>query len=265
MIAAIYARKSTDQHGVSDDARRVARQVVCWLVHRSRQRAWQVAGLLAFNILIALLFETRRPLDMTWDGLWTTRTGLWAGLLLLDNLVVLWWYARRTQDQYDLAVRQYREGNKPFVVTKKEDCAGGGCRYHVINIGPGLAVNVWYVEGDATQRTRVVPLGALGSGDSQLLAEPMQREYCDRAVVRWHALVAEAIYTRTARWNTTINVRLHDPGGLMRHQLADVPERDTESSQTIEAYLDRHWNEGIVRQAEAFSNQRGAILPVRER
>jgi hypothetical protein len=44
----------------------------------------------ATMIVGGILFELFRPADLSWDGLWNARAGVWAGLLLFANLILLW-------------------------------------------------------------------------------------------------------------------------------------------------------------------------------
>ena len=57
-----------------------------------------IAALVALNVLVWLAFEAFRSRQLSWDGLSNARTAISAGLLLFDNLLVLWWYAHLTRD-----------------------------------------------------------------------------------------------------------------------------------------------------------------------
>lgn len=118
------------------------------------------------NVAIALSFEAFRPRHLTYDGLWNARTALWAGLLLVDNLIVVWWYAsltgkaveaaqsqaRVTRDQFRLAQEEQNAKKRPCVVIDwkylppRLPTSPHGHTYVARNVGPGLALNVVYVE-----------------------------------------------------------------------------------------------------------------------
>jgi hypothetical protein len=63
-----------------------------------RYGGW-VLGLLVLNGGVAIAYELFRDRSMSWSALWDARSSLWSALLLFDNLLVLWWYAHRTEQQ----------------------------------------------------------------------------------------------------------------------------------------------------------------------
>jgi hypothetical protein len=146
---------------------------------------------------------------------------LWSGLLLFDNLCVLWWYAHSTREQVEMMRRAQADAelerftqNKPVVLTE----VGPDGRYVMRNVGAGPALNVY---GVSPKQPHPGVLGGLGIGQERELTGWLQNDAHNRALPAWsHVLVAEGTRTRTRRWNPTLNAGLAD-GSLVAHDLFD--------------------------------------------
>jgi hypothetical protein len=66
------------------------------------------------------LFERYHPQTLGEESLWPLRLTLASGLLLFDNLVVLWWYAHRTEQQAQTTLRQFELSEKQFTLAQKQ-------------------------------------------------------------------------------------------------------------------------------------------------
>lgn len=156
------------------------------------------AALAALNLGVVLAFEALRPRMLSYDGLWNARTALWAGLLLVDNLVVVWWYANLTgqavgaariqaalsRDALDAAREQARASANQFQLAREADARAqrpcvviewqrtprlepgipAGHNYVARNVGAGLALNVVYVEDVDAPALTTHHIGALPAG-----------------------------------------------------------------------------------------------------
>jgi hypothetical protein len=74
------------------------------------------------------------------DDVWTVRVYVWSGLLLFDNLCVVWWYADRADAQLQFNYAQSVIGYKPIVFLDAARAASdslGGISTHYIarNVG----------------------------------------------------------------------------------------------------------------------------------
>ncbi len=222
------------------------------------------------------LFETLRSREMSWDGLYATRGAILGAVLLFANLMVLWWYARRTSDmasatkemaqqtaaaaaaaeasatstresaeaakaQAEFLRIQHLQANKPIVFTERivDTADRRAFHYYARNVGGGIAVNVWYVGHDLAGRRIALSLGALGPGEKRLLPDTIEPLLCDRPGDFRHAVFAEGIVSRTSRWSVTLNVRGHDPGTEMTSGLAE--SLDTREPETFREYLNVRW------------------------
>lgn len=209
---------------------------------RNRISGYLALAVVGFCAAGAVGFEVLRSGQLSWDGLYNARTALWAGLLVLANLLVLWWYALRTEQQYELAVLQRRESNKPFVVL-----AGVGdafpvlrrsgdisqmlerspSKYSIRNVGPGLAINTHVfllVSGDGsfgTTRSR----GALEPGGERALWADWEHSL-DSGHSNLVVVAAEGLATRTARWTVTVNLVVNRAIGEVLHRVVPVAEHD---------------------------------------
>jgi len=194
--------------------------------------------------------------------LWAVRMYLASGLLLFDNLCILWWYAHTTRQlglavgrqaaaaeqqmaatekQLALAQQEYRDTwlerwreNKPVVFSQW----GSDGNPEIKNAGAGMAVNVYVLTVDQNGAPRHEVLGVVRPGEivkvrgnaEQLIRSPA------------HVLIAEGIPSRTRRWNPTFN--WHRQGGF-EHKLAYPTEETIEDARRenaleIEQYLETH-------------------------
>ncbi len=91
-------------------------------------------------------FERIHNIELGYRDLWPLRFYLLSGLLLFDNLCVLWWYANLTEQQKEaakqqlrLAKKDYIERNKPVVYSDRwehPEKEGDFC-YVIRNVGGG--------------------------------------------------------------------------------------------------------------------------------
>jgi hypothetical protein len=149
-------------------------------------------------------------------------------------------------EQHQLALRQRREVNKPFVVLERvaEADRPGHARYGVRNIGPGVAVNVFHVvskPGTQTKPNRAgIPtfqsVGALGPGALRVLPDRLEQPLRD---ARGHGcglvLLAEGIATRTAKWTCTLNALTPTDEVLCRIQPLSVQDMNIEVGDVLDA------------------------------
>lgn len=212
--------------------------VAAWLVMESSWRTWP-------------------PTD-----LWSVRMYLASGLLLFDNLCVLWWYADSTRQlgvatgrqaaaaerqmvvterQLALAQQEYQDAwlerwreNKPVVFAQW----GPDGNPQIKNAGAGMAVNVYVVAPSQGGKPRQEVLGAIGSGEVVKIrgnAEQLIR-------TRGHVLIAEGVPTRTRRWNPSLNWQRQ---GGFEHRLVYPTDETIEGARrenelSIEQYLEIH-------------------------
>ncbi|HLG57931.1 MAG TPA: hypothetical protein VI485_21475 [Vicinamibacterales bacterium] len=204
-----------------------------------------------------LSWRTWPPTDF-----WSVRMYLASGLLLFDNLCVLWWYADSTRELGVATGRQAEAAERQMVVTERQ-LALAQQEYHdawlerwrenkpvvfaqwgsdgnpeIKNAGAGMAINVYVLGADRGGRPRREVLGALGSGEvirvrgnaEQLLRTP------------GHVLIAEGVPTRTRRWNPSLNWQRQ---GGFEHRLV-YPTNETiegarrENELSIDQYLEIH-------------------------
>jgi len=181
-------------------------------------------------------------LDAASPDLWQDQLVLFQGLLLLDTLLVVWWYtdvtaqlAKTNESQLRQAAMAERVRNKPVAVAVLHPLASGGFEYRVRNIGPGLAVGVWCITGSPDDQFERVCLGALGPGDSRALPSNLLRPLCDERTVRPFAVLAEGMWTRTAQWTLTVNLRGDNPGSDVLSHF--VPIADSQMERSIDQLL----------------------------
>src|SRR5438105_753884 len=122
-------------------------------MNRRSQRFLVALVTVVIALAIPIAFEVARPKALSYDGLWNARTALWAGVLLLANLVVVSWYALLTreiveisQHQHALAIQEAKDAaaerwqaNKPIVVIVREEQTDGMFSYYLHNVGRGTA------------------------------------------------------------------------------------------------------------------------------
>ncbi|HEY2982428.1 MAG TPA: hypothetical protein VGJ22_14685 [Anaerolineales bacterium] len=158
-----------------------------------------------------------------------------SGLLLFDNLCVLWWYADSTkklvysaeaqrrileaqlgqaQAEYKESQRQVLVSQKPVVYTERVEHPDreGHVNYFVRNAGGGPAVNVYYIGLFELAFGQPISLGALAAGDARPLPAAVHKILREGHGGIRYVLVAEAHYTRTTQWTPTLNVRTHTAG-----------------------------------------------------
>jgi hypothetical protein len=181
---------------------------------------WLGAGII-LNVAVALAFEAFRPQSLTYDGLWNARTGLWAGLLLFDNLAVLWWYAYTTKQQLDHSKAAFAESQRHLLIAQKpllyverveDPDRRGHVTYRVRNAGAGSAVNAYYIGLAELLFSEPRAIGSVAPGDARLLPAEINRILQEGGAGIKFVIVAEAHYTRTTQWTPTLNVRTQTAG-----------------------------------------------------
>jgi len=193
-----------------------------------------IAGVV--NSCIARMLE---PSIGSGPNAWTQRIALWSGLLLLDNLGVLWWYAHLTglvagaaidqaaasSEQLDLLRSAAQESRRPIAVSQRVRVpgqpgtgrVGEGVHYVVRNIGPGFALNVYWVAAMSQAGWRGLRnLGSLAAGGELRLPEDLEQPLRDGSGLLAHLLIAESADWHM-RWSVTLNVRL--PDGFLNHEI----------------------------------------------
>jgi hypothetical protein len=150
--------------------------------------------LVVLNVAVWLATECfyRPDLQARPGELWSVRMYLASGLLLFDNLCVLWWYAHSTRElvrkaesqqrileaqlgqaqaEYKESQRQLLVSQKPVVYTERVEDPDhtGRVNYFVRNAGGGPAVNVYYIGLFDLMFGEPISLGALAAGDARLL------------------------------------------------------------------------------------------------
>jgi len=208
---------------------------------RSLLNHWRTAlGLLVFNVAAWGTF--RVTFMRSSQTLWQDQMGLWQSLLVADTLLVIWWYtdvtanlARTADKQLFHASVSERIRHKPFAVVVRVPLTNDGYEYCVRNVGPGLAVSVWWAELAPNGQVQRRCLGALGPGDSRTLPDDLLRELCDQEQSRPFALLAEGLWTRTSQWTGTVNLRGQGRGADVSSQFVAIPDREGETP--IEALL----------------------------
>ncbi len=207
-----------------------------------------VKTLVALNLIGWGVFELWASLEaangLAWshDGRWTARTSVWVALLLFDILAVVWWHTDVASRQLRLAETTRAEVNKPFAVIDRKrlpeaEATPGGCvRYTVRNIGPGLAVNVFYVvEDDAGLAIRSI--GALSGHGERALPEALESPFRDARAAHQFVIVSEGVVSQPSRWTVTANVLL--PTGEVAHRVVWLePEKRSDS---LRQWLEWHW------------------------
>jgi hypothetical protein len=220
------------------------------------QRYWRwvlVLGLVDW--LAWMAFELRHSKELGVSDLWPLRMSLWSGLLLFDNLCVLWWYAHTTQQQATAAqqqavaaeaqinvrLREWRIQNKPVVFLDREMAPSRASAdrydttYIVRNVGPGIAINVHVLTAHVDGRWDVETIGALEPGGSRVLPQLRHLE-ASAGELAGRIVVAEAMRMRTAQWVVTLNAA--DKNGQIRHGY--LSERVASGVLTLATLLERH-------------------------
>jgi hypothetical protein len=192
-------------------------------------------------------FETTHSTDLGYQALWSIRMSLASGLLLLDTLIVLWWYADRThqlaamaEGQLQFQVSQWRVANKPLVFYDQDisiDQRNYRAIYYVAqNLGSGLALNVYDVQPLDDGQWSSASIGAIEAGGKRDLSAALEdplRDHQGRMPGR--ILVTEAMKARTQQWIVTLNAL--DPEGGVHHTLVDF---DPDEGISLEGVLQKH-------------------------
>jgi hypothetical protein len=170
---------------------------------------------------------------------------LFSGLLLLDNPLILWWYAdstkelvrkadeqRQVMEQHLAATRsEFAQAaalrlieQKPLVFIDRREQADreGYAQYVAHNVGGGFAVNVYYF--DITVLDPIL-IGSLAAGEERPLPANVAILLREGGSGLRHLLVAEAPYSRTTQWTPSLNFRTQEGGshrGQVIHRAADV-------------------------------------------
>jgi hypothetical protein len=214
-----------------------------------RYGGWILA--LAFlNWLVWMAFELGHSRQLSERDIWPLRMYLASGLLLFDNLCVLWWYAHTTQelavaaqDQARQRIREWRIQNKPVVFLDRDttpshaSADGHAMPYVVRNVGPGIAINVYLLSAQGDGRWDVETIGALEPGASRVLPEHVdQRLEAHAGRLSGRLVVAEAMRMRTAQWMVTVN--MPDKTGQVRHGY--LSESVADGVHTLQELLTRH-------------------------
>jgi hypothetical protein len=135
-----------------------------------------------------------RPRDLTYDGLWAARVGVWTGLLLVSNLVLVWWAALSTWRQVEIAEKTYRDdwvarrqNLKPVVFTEYGDKDSA---YLIRNVGGGFALNVYVLVTSSNGSCVFIPAGSLGSGQERELSD-VESKHIGNDLDHAHVILAE--------------------------------------------------------------------------
>jgi hypothetical protein len=189
---------------------------------------------------------------------WQTYLAVWQALLLFDTLLVVWLYTFAAQqqvevgrEQHQLAVDQATAASRPVVViawTYVPPPGPGfpaGWKYVVRNIGPGIAINTFYVEDLEAPDLTVVHLGALGPGDSIEVPEAIRTvlvgEENDALRRKRHVVLAQPVTGNT--WVASGN--LMQNGKRLSHRVKVLTLTQEQHQQldreTPREYVHRNW------------------------
>ena len=187
-----------------------------------------------------------------------------SGLLLFDNLCVLWWYADSARRQAHATEDETRESrlarwreNKPTVFIELDklidviseeipDQPYSHPVYVIRNTGNGPALNVFLLVDVSLQSAATIPLGALGAHEQRSVPYGQGGEFR-------HVMIAEGLSTRTRRWNATLNLGLRGSGEVV-HGLFDLGPGRTmgdDEHQTLEEFVDKN-RRGMTEQLNAL-------------
>lgn len=234
--------------------------------------AW-IALLAASHVLLWLALEQAwrvwPPIDI-----WAVRMYLVSGLLLFDNLCVLWWYADSAKRQAQATEDETRENrlarwreSKPTVfielgefvpvVDQGSDEPYTLPTFLIRNTGNGPALNVFLVMHIDTPTAAPIALGALGAHEQRSI------DYGHSGEFRY-VIVAEGLATRTRRWNATLNLgtrRHHVVHGLV--DLGAQRAMGDDQHQTLDEFLDQN-RRLIIKQLNALEEPKQAQGPFRK-
>ena len=231
------------------------------------RRYWLwVALVVGSNVLIYLLVNANLG-HLEFRDRWPLRIATGSVLLLFDNLLVLWWYAHRTEQQartshalftiahdqfnltraqHDAAERREADRQKPAVVIEWRFAPAprfelpAGWSYVVRNLGPGRAFGVVLVLHGQTGASQY-QLGTLDPGDENRLPQD---------VINWlNQNVGNTVFlVATNRshdgWFITENRVVNSQ--MVVHRFGELSalseeERRATASNTIGDYLSREW------------------------
>jgi hypothetical protein len=220
-------------------------------------RYWRWILLLAFtNWLIWMAFELIHSKDLGYRDLWPIRVSLASGLLLFDNLCVLWWYADRThflaktaEEQLRFQRTLHRIENKPIVFIDIQRADAGNPIVVVRNVGPGIAVNVYYVKRVNADLWSKTSIGALEARSHRRLPNNLEMDF-ELQPREARILLAEGMRTRTQQWIVSLNAK--DDRGNVHHELVDFDLRG--KTMTLDDLLKEH-GERFQTKLTAFHEQ----------
>jgi hypothetical protein len=203
---------------------------------------WLGLAFLANAVAIGL-FEWLRSPYLSWDGLYAARVSFWGDLLLIDTIGAAWWAGLATWRQLRLAEAELRDNwvarrqeLKPIVFS---DYDLDSKRFVIRNVGGGFAVNViGLVPTKDGGHEMPYLFGSLAAGDSRALhAEEIYAGFLSK-----HVLLAEGVWTRTAQWNPTLNVRNRWESVSHANGVADGGKTVLEA-RDLDTYLAANWKD----------------------
>lgn len=244
------------------------------------RRYWQWILLLGLvNVSAWYTFERLHSRELDIRDLWPIRMYLVSGLLLFDNLCVLWWYAHLTREvaeaaseQAKAAKRQSEVSEEQFALTKAQvvaaedrlkrselPCvviewhrleprgpASEAWTYMARNLGPGTAINIVYVEDLAADRLTPTYIGALAPGQEIEVPAPLRstlRTEETGTSRKRHVILAQPLAGDL--WVVSGNL-MHAERRLF-HRVQTVTLNETQRTQidrqTAEEYIHEHWDE----------------------
>lgn len=184
-------------------------------------------------------------------GKWSVRVAGWSAVLLFANLIVLWWYAKRTEQNVRLFSVAQRQANKPIVTIdyRPDDSTSGG-HYWIRNVGPGVSINVWLLSFD-NGCVVLESIGALGPHDSRHPPSPVRVALEHRTAV---IVCAEGLVSRTAQWTVTVSAR----GGASTKELSThLCPLSEETTRSLAHGIPLPFNELLRSEWRSFSDTLG--------
>ena len=167
----------------------------------SRHYRWLLLVLAGYAVVLYGLWN--------YQALASQATNATTAYFVVANLIVLWWYADTTHQQWLLDSKSYIEQNKPIVYSDRWEHPEKPDNYYYVfrNVGGGYAANVYYLRDEE----KPVALGSIAAGDERRFPADVNDRLCERHTNEGlgdrHLLVAEAPYTRTTQWTVTLNFR----------------------------------------------------------
>jgi hypothetical protein len=223
MIAAIYARKSTEQTGVADEMPGEGRSMSGLLV---------VALLVWVGGGIAVYFWS---LGGRWDavGKWTQN---WA---LIMTLLVVWCYTRYTAQLVRLSRKsQARERETALAVERVQaDWDANNVHFYVRNVGLSAAHNAVILVRDG-KGFNETPLGSLGRDNKLLLPDKVEKHFRDDSEVGFVIAAESALPERVFVTYGFYGVLAGSPEFWLRQQIEQVLFKGN-----VLDYFDLHFQE----------------------